>query len=340
MGARLIWRKVARQPFNLGDYLTMAACVCALTRLGLIHVVLTWKTNNVSAAIRKTHVFTSTEIHQREIGSKLSIANRVFYNSYLWLQKLVLMDVYRRLLMNLRYEHITIWSYLAVFAATYIATQVVTFTECKPFHLYWQVVPDPGDCAKAQVQLIVVGVLNIITDFMLLVLPMPLVISLKTAWQRKAQLSALFTLGIFIIAITIIRLPINASNKDSQINRTTWASTELLTAAIVVNAPTIYGLWNKRRQAKSESRSQGTGTGPHYYGQGTHITATHRSAADEDNHAYMMKSRRKTAMDGIMQTKEVIVSELRETDRRGKGYSNLEDENISNHSSQNIMLKN
>ncbi|KAK7415749.1 hypothetical protein QQX98_005662 [Neonectria punicea] len=290
MGARLVWRKVARQPFNLGDYLTMGACL-------------------------------------------------------LWLQKLVLMDVYRRLLMNLRYEHITIWSYLVVFAATYVTTQVVTFTECKPFHLYWQVVPDPGDCAKAQTQLIVVGVLNIITDFMLLVLPMPLVISLKTAWQRKAQLSALFTLGIFIIAITVIRLPINAMNKDSQINRTTWASTELLTAAIVVNAPTIYGLWNKRRQAKSESRSHGTGTGTgqRYYGQGTqgtHVSVGHRSAADEDNNAYMMKSRRKTAMDGILQTKEVIVSELRETDRRGKGYSNLEDENISNHSSQNIMLKN
>jgi hypothetical protein len=175
---------------------------------------------------------------------------------------------------------------------------------------------------------------------MLLVLPIPLVISLKTAWQRKAQLVALFTLGVFIIAITVIRLPINASNKDSQINRTTWASTELLTAALVVNAPTIYGLWNKRRQAKSESRSQGT-SGHRYYGQGTHISAGHRSASDADNNAYLMKSRRKSAMDGILQTKEVIVSELRETDRRGRGWSNLpeEAENASNHSSQKGILR-
>lgn len=81
MVVRLIWRKVAKQPFNLGDYLTMAACLCALTRLGLIHVVLVWGTNNVSATLRATHTFTSTEIYQREIGSKLSIVNRVFYNS-------------------------------------------------------------------------------------------------------------------------------------------------------------------------------------------------------------------------------------------------------------------
>lgn len=38
-------------------------------------------------------------------------------------------------------------SFLIVFFATYVATQVTTFSECKPFHLYWQVVPDPGKTA-------------------------------------------------------------------------------------------------------------------------------------------------------------------------------------------------
>ncbi|KAI5459717.1 hypothetical protein BGZ63DRAFT_360319 [Mariannaea sp. PMI_226] len=341
MAVRLVWRKIAKQPFNLGDYLTMAACVCALTRLGLIHVVLTWGTNNISAAIRKTHTFTSKEIHQREIGSKLSIVNRVFYNSYLWLQKLVLMDVYRRLILNLRWEHAVVWSYCIVFAGTYIAIQVTTFSECNPFYLYWQVVPDPGECAKAQLQLIVVGVLNIVTDTMLLILPIPVVITLKTAWQRKAQLLALFTLGVFIIAITIIRLPINASNKDSQVNRTTWASTELLTAAIVVNAPTLYGLWNKRRQEKSaSSRSQGTGA-PHHYKHNTPISGGHRSASNVENNSYVMKPvKRKSTMDGILQTKEVIVSELRDPERRGRGYANLPEERDNfHHSSQESILR-
>ncbi|KAF4972716.1 hypothetical protein FSARC_781 [Fusarium sarcochroum] len=202
---------------------------------------------------------------------------------------IVLMDLYRRLFLNLRYEHLIIRSYLVVFAGTYIACQVTTFSECNPFHLYWQVVPDPGSCAKAQLQLIVVGVLNIVTDTMLLVLPIPLIVSLRTAWQRKAQLCALLTLGVFIIAITVARLPINTENKDSQVNRTTWASIELLTAAIVVNAPAIYGLWNKRRQAKSESRSQGTHT--RSYGQGTHISAAHTTTSDNQSDAYMMKPR-------------------------------------------------
>lgn len=81
MTVRLVWRKVAKQSFNWGDYFTMGAIVCALTRLALIHVVLIWGTSNVPNGYRLNHDFTATEIYQREIGSKLSIANRFFYNS-------------------------------------------------------------------------------------------------------------------------------------------------------------------------------------------------------------------------------------------------------------------
>lgn len=34
--------------------------------------------------------------------------------------------------------------YWVVLAVTYLGAQSVTFVECHPFHLYWQVTPDPG----------------------------------------------------------------------------------------------------------------------------------------------------------------------------------------------------
>ncbi|KAK2049400.1 hypothetical protein LZ31DRAFT_457227 [Colletotrichum somersetense] len=345
MIVRVVWKKIAKQEFNIGDWLTLAAIVCVMTRLGLVHVVLIWGTNNVSASLRKTHTFTDEEIYRREIGSILSIVNRVFYNSYLWLQKLVLLDVYRRLVTTVRQEKFVIWSYGIGFFGTYAACQVTTFSECDPFHLYWQVIPDPGSCAKAQLQLLVVGVLNIVTDFMLLVLPLPLVFSLKTPWKRKAQLCTLFTLGIFIIAITVIRLPINVSNKDSQVNRTTWASIELLTAAIVVNAPTLYGLWNKIKKAKSTFKTYGHPSGLHYYGRENNVLTSHRSTVIRTNRdeSFLMNARHKMGhMDGIIQTKEVIISEFRqEADRKGGNYIHLSDdmENASSHSSEHGMLK-
>ncbi|KAK5995606.1 hypothetical protein PT974_04020 [Cladobotryum mycophilum] len=321
MAVRLIWRKVAGQSYNLGDYLTMAAGVAALTRLGLIHVVLTWGTNNMTDAFRNTHHFTSREIYQRMIGSNL------------WLQKLVLLDLYRRLMIDMPYEKVLIRGFLFVFFATYVVVQVLTFSECKPFHLYWQVLPNPGECAAAQLQLIVLGVLNIVTDAMLLVLPVPVIFGIRAPWQRKLQLTCLFTLGIFIILITIIRLPINSGQKHSQISRTTWASTELLTSALVVNAPTLYGLWNKRRREKYESaRKKGYNN---YRPEGVENAVP---TIGGSSGSYAMTPKRKPTS-GILQTKEVIITEFRETRHSGE-YIKLpeEVESVSNHSRDRTVM--
>ncbi|KAF2765926.1 hypothetical protein EJ03DRAFT_195191 [Teratosphaeria nubilosa] len=254
MLARLVWRYQQMRSWNAGDYLTLSALVCVFVRLGMIHIVLTYGTNNMTAAYRATHHFTSQDISKRVIGSKLAVANRFFYNTYLWLQKLVLLDLYRRLYLNLRWERGIYQIFLVFFAVTYFGTQISNISECRPTRLYWQVIPDPGSCVQAKVQLLVLGILNIVTDAMLLALPWPLIINVKLSWQRKAQMWCLFLFGFFIIAITCIRLPINDNHISSQVNRTTWASTELLTSALVVNAPTLYSLWNKRHMHRGHQR--------------------------------------------------------------------------------------
>jgi FtsH-binding integral membrane protein len=81
MCLRLLLVRINKKPFSAGDYLTMGAIFCAIARLSLIHVVLIWGSNNVSHRFRATHVFTQQQIYQREIGGKLTIVNRLFYNS-------------------------------------------------------------------------------------------------------------------------------------------------------------------------------------------------------------------------------------------------------------------
>lgn len=264
------------------------------------------------------------------------------------MQKFVMLDVYRRLYQNLRFEKIVVTSILVIFFGTYAACQISTFVECTPIELYWQLVPDPGmfslfllslsqtcspkhwpshgsnhkltfegnllgSCVKAQLQLIVVGVTNIVTDFILLMLPLPIVFQMLSAtWQRKVQLVALFMLGIFVIIITAVRLPINHDQADSQLSRTTWASVELVVAAFVVNAPTLYGLWNKRRQESKLTASSHV-TGPGMYGLGT--SRTHRKLRDEESSggdSYEMDIPRGSSgsqdpKNGITLTREVIV---------------------------------
>ncbi|OKO98435.1 hypothetical protein PENSUB_9111 [Penicillium subrubescens] len=254
MVLRLLVRKWKGLQFLLGDYFSLGAILCALVRLALVHVILIWGTNNMTTTFRHTHHFTTEEIRRREIASNL------------WLQKLVLLDTYRRLHTHLRWEKATMIAYIGIFAATYVTVQIVTFTECDPFNHYWIVFPDPGTCCQAQLQLIVLGVLNVITDVMLIAMPIPILVLVKRSTSEKFQLAALFTVGLFIVAITIARLPQNAKNATAQVNRTTWASVELLAAAVVANAPVLYGLLKGQRQ-KSKYIASGAGSaGPSWPG--------------------------------------------------------------------------
>ena len=81
MTVRLILRRSVFHVFDLADYLTIAAIVCALARGSFIHMVLTWGTNNIRAATRVKLVFTEEVIYRRTMGSKLTVSNRPVYNT-------------------------------------------------------------------------------------------------------------------------------------------------------------------------------------------------------------------------------------------------------------------
>lgn len=168
---------------------------------------------------------------------------------------------------------------------------------------------------------------------MLIILPIPFVVRLAAPWQRKLQLLCLFTLGIFIVAITAIRLPINAIHKSSQVNRSTWASTELVTAAIVVNAPSLYALWNKHRRdkASADDGQNGKGSGREDFGIET--------IGGGDGSGRKTPRRKPTGR--ALPASQVTISELREEER----HQSLElvplpenAETASRHSSQTEIL--
>ena len=94
--------------------------------------------------------------------------------------------------------------YWVVLAVTYVVVQAVTFVECHPFHLYWQVMPNPGqrpippdfyireinliriigNCTHALLQLSVFVALNIFTDILLIILPMPWLLRMQRSLKQ------------------------------------------------------------------------------------------------------------------------------------------------------------
>lgn len=81
MVARLVLRRYRGQTWDPSDYITMICMACLLARMSFVHVVLVWGSNNVTAAYRQKHVFGQREIYERTVGSKLTLVNRVFYNT-------------------------------------------------------------------------------------------------------------------------------------------------------------------------------------------------------------------------------------------------------------------
>lgn len=72
---RLCGRKVRNNQLFKEDRIMSLAIIPLLIRMGFIHVVLIYGTNNVDIS----GTFTDTELKHRELGSKLVLPARIFY---------------------------------------------------------------------------------------------------------------------------------------------------------------------------------------------------------------------------------------------------------------------
>lgn len=164
---------------------------------------------------------------------------------------MVVLDLLRRMIRKLPYEYATLYTFWAILAITYVASNISVFVECRPFELYWQLSPNPGDCVKGNAWLLTYGIGNIITDTMLLALPFPLLFHAKTTISKRLRLMSLFSLGFFLIAVSIVRMFMGNKNARIQLSRTMWASVETLFASFAAMVPALYILL--RPQAPNSS---------------------------------------------------------------------------------------
>ncbi|EPE31194.1 hypothetical protein GLAREA_04161 [Glarea lozoyensis ATCC 20868] len=178
-------------------------------------------------------------LRRRAIGSKLVLVSRIFYAATLWMLKLTISEFFKRLISSIwrdSYEKILIfirWFLLLTFVGVVIAD----LAECQPFDHYWQVVPDPGPkCRQGYAQLLTMGTANVLTDFLLVLFPIPIIIRSKMRLQRKIQLVCLFAGSLLPAGTTLYRIPMIIDRHGSQQYRSLLASVEILFATAVANA--------------------------------------------------------------------------------------------------------
>lgn len=279
---RVTGRFVRTEKLFREDKIMFYSIIPLLIRMGLIHVVLIWGTNNTV-----TTGLDATDIRHREIGSKLVLAARVFYAAFIWIAKYSLIEFLKRLISRSWHKSYSIaMRAIDVFLLlTFLAVVISTLTECRPFSHYWQVVPDPGPhCREALAQLITMGVCDIVTDLVLIVFPIPLVIMSAMPLKRKINLILLFLMSLILIAITAYRVPSTINRHAAQQYRSLLASLEILAAAGVANAIVIGSFIRDRGVKKAKYRAHSIGNGDVLERTSTRAMsiAQHHWGSDED----------------------------------------------------------
>ncbi|KAJ5937696.1 hypothetical protein N7454_004038 [Penicillium verhagenii] len=234
---RLCGRYVRMERFFPEDKVMALSVIPLVSRMVLVHFVLTYGTNNVQTA-----GLTDEQISERKLGSKLVLVARIFYAIFIWTAKLTVCEFLERVTGMVSRRSTAIFLRFVHFflASTLVAVVIATLAECQPFEEYWQVIPNPGPrCRCGYAQLITMGTCDIITDLLLIAFPVPIVIMSQMPVKRKIGLVILFCLSLLLVGITSYRVPSVIERRGNQPYRSLIASLEILAATAVSNALVI-----------------------------------------------------------------------------------------------------
>lgn len=172
----------------------------------------------------------------------------------LWTLKFCILEFLKRLtdLTWQRSHHTALKMIRWTLVVTFVGVSISDLAECHPFSHYWQVLPDPGGrCRQAYAQLVTMASCNILTDLLLVIFPIPIILTSKMTARRKIQLLLLFSLSLSVVAVTIFRVPRIIQEHGSQQYRSLLASVELLFATAAANA-LVLGSFVRDRGVKKQ----------------------------------------------------------------------------------------
>ncbi|KAH6683096.1 hypothetical protein B0J14DRAFT_138252 [Halenospora varia] len=115
----------------------------------------------------------------------------------------------------------------------WLASIIAVSLTCVPLHAFW----DPtvrGRCIDIGKYYFATSVPNVVTDFVLLIMPLPHLVKLKVSFWRKVIVLGLFCVGSFICVVSLLRLlAIREITKDTEYPDFTWTFSAVTTWSVV-----------------------------------------------------------------------------------------------------------
>ncbi|OLN96857.1 hypothetical protein CCHL11_02412 [Colletotrichum chlorophyti] len=167
----------------------------------------------------------------------------IFYNFGLTGVKISILLLYLRVLRDLSYRKACYYvlSFVVVVSLWMIISSILF---CIPIRKNWDH-NVPGRCIDAGAHWFTNAGLNIATDFMILILPVPILPKVKLARRQKISLWLIFALGFFICIVSIMRIPslIRSHNSlDTTMDAPSiaqWSVIEINTAIVCASLITL-----------------------------------------------------------------------------------------------------
>ncbi|PBP24880.1 ubiD family decarboxylase [Diplocarpon rosae] len=215
--ARLFLRRLKHESFVPDDWLMLAA---SLFYIGLTATRPTVVWNGTNTAQTAPERLQDDAVARIIVGSKLVLVGRLFYLTYLWCLKGCVLIYLTRFKIQAD-ELLAVKVAAALVVGSWLMCFFAIFLECRPFQLYWQVLPQAPECAKAVIDLVLMESANAVTIILIMAIPLPLILRTTISLKAQLQLLALYLLILFLIFISVFSL-LNVLNNVTQ-NRILWA---------------------------------------------------------------------------------------------------------------------
>ncbi|KAK5659580.1 hypothetical protein OQA88_782 [Cercophora sp. LCS_1] len=128
----------------------------------------------------------------------------LFYQLSLAMSKVSILLLYIRLF-QFNWASRVAWVILAIVVAYNVGGFISAMTLCRPLEAFWDSTIE-GECKSASYTWAVIG-LHVATDFLIFLLPIPVVwLMTSLSWREKIGVMLIFAIGFFVCIISILRI--------------------------------------------------------------------------------------------------------------------------------------
>ncbi|KAL8910937.1 MAG: hypothetical protein Q9172_007761 [Xanthocarpia lactea] len=191
---RFVSRHLTRAPLKGDDWAVVFGLICAIGYVVGQVVAIKYGLGKHSVLVKDPASL-----------ARATTASIILYIVSLAATKLSILLLYRRIFPN-RGFHAVIWA-VGIFVVAFTTANVLFIIfSCNPINGAWNPTIK-AKCINNQAAILAVACMTIVSDFIILALPLPLVWKMHLARIRKFQLSIIFLLGTFIPKQRIQMMP-------------------------------------------------------------------------------------------------------------------------------------